>query len=124
MNLNDQLAFQRTHWALERTQLAWIRTTFALTTASVAIEKGAAALHQYRAIPSPLIGTWGYAIGTVLAIYTTLQWIVSTVQYVRRDRELRTLAGTPASNLPSILPLSVMAILLSLGIPLLVTFFW
>lgn len=53
MNLSDELAVKRTMWALERTQLAWIRTTFAFTSAGIAIDKGAMALQQANYVLSP-----------------------------------------------------------------------
>ena len=44
----DLMAYQRTVWALERTQLAWVRTAFAVISLGLAIDKGGAALFQAK----------------------------------------------------------------------------
>ena len=123
MNLSDELAVKRTMWALERTQLAWIRTTFAITSAGIAIDKGAMALKQANYVQSPSLVSYSFYIGSTLAIYATVQLAASTVQYVRRNRELMVLSGLAPSRVPAALPISLLVALLNIGVVAFVVFF-
>ena len=84
----NELAVERTMLALEHTQLAWIRTIIGLLTAGVAIDRGAAALHEARVLAGTAWVMNGHAAGLTLAISGLILIILTTLYYRIRQREL------------------------------------
>ncbi|MFN8257062.1 MAG: DUF202 domain-containing protein [Bacteroidales bacterium] len=88
LNLNVNLAVERTMYALERTQLAWVRTVLGLITAGIAIDKGVSALHQARLISGEAWDKNGHFAGLLLTWVGTLLMILVTVFYIIRMWQL------------------------------------
>jgi uncharacterized membrane protein YidH (DUF202 family) len=87
------LAVERTVYALERTQLAWIRTIMGLITAGIAIDRGFAALHEARLVTGEAWVKNGHLGGLVLTISGTLLIVMVTIFYVKRTGELNLVRG-------------------------------
>lgn len=106
-DLRVHYALRRTEWALERTQLSWVRLTFTLLSAAYAADKGTAALaaaHVLK-IPEWVRGThWG---GLCLAAFATLMLMSSTLNYITRARELAADGDRPTVVKLSALPVSI-----------------
>lgn len=109
-----ELAFRQTHWALERTQLAWIRTAFALTGAGFALDKGTTALDRADLLETNHWVTGGMVGGVALSIIAALQLTIATVAYVRRERQLREFSRQPRVSFPLAFTLSISGIGFSL----------
>jgi uncharacterized membrane protein YidH (DUF202 family) len=103
---------QRTEFALERTQLAWVRTVFALITAGLALDRGTAALHHARVLAGENWVTSGHFGGIALAGAGTVFLFLATVSYVRQANSLSVLRTGKARRVPPSLPLSALVILL------------
>lgn len=116
MNLNDNLVTEEQLWRIERTQLAWIRTSFGLGSAAVALDKGTAALSKARLLDGEGWVGGGYIGGIILASYAAVQLLIATLIYVRRDRELATAANFPTSIMPVAVPLSILVTLLCITV--------
>ncbi|MCY2986015.1 MAG: DUF202 domain-containing protein [Planctomycetota bacterium] len=108
MNLNDDMAYRRTTWALERTQLAWVRTSFGMASAAIALDKGATALNKAKLLEGAGWVEGGFWGGIVLASYAAVQLAIATMIYVRRERELASTAQLPIPWMPVAVPLSVL----------------
>jgi uncharacterized membrane protein YidH (DUF202 family) len=87
------LAVERTALALERTQLAWVRTVMGFITAGIAIDKGLEALHEARLITGTAWSTNGHFSGELLTVSATALMIFTTVNYIRRTRQLNKMRG-------------------------------
>lgn len=109
-DVSTELALRRTEWALERTQLAWVRMAFTFLSAAYAADKGTAALAkaQVLEVSDWVSGThWG---GFCLAAMATLVLIMSTLNYLKRARELATQSEQPTAVSLSALPASLVVI--------------
>lgn len=115
----DDLAFRRTHWALERTQLSWIRTAFALTGAGFALDKGTVALDRADLLETNNWVTGGLIGGVTLSLLAAVQLTIATFAYVRREKQLRAYAKQPRIAFPLAFPLSIAGIVFSLVVGLL-----
>ena len=82
------LAYLRTEWALERTQLSWVRTSFAVITAGLALDKGTEALHEARLLKGINWVEGGHAGGILLTAFASVFLMIATVQYQQRLRQL------------------------------------
>lgn len=107
MTGTDHLAYQRTIWALERTQLAWVRTAFAVMTTGLALDRGTSALQAARLLENSRWVEGANVGGIVLSLAAALQLFVATINYVRRDRELARAYQMPLTHLPAALPISI-----------------
>lgn len=127
LDMNDEVrdprvhfALRRTEWALERTQLSWVRLTFSLLSAAYAADKGTAALAAAHVLKMPewVRGThWG---GLALAVFATLMLMSSTLSYVSRARELAADADRPTVIKLSALPVSIAVSLLGVTLCVLI----
>lgn len=106
------LAVMRTELALDRTQLAWVRTAFTFITAGLAIDKGAAALHQARVLAGTNWVNSSHAVGVVLTITSTLFLMFASLLYYQQARALARLKGVVSLKLPLALLISLLVILL------------
>lgn len=122
MNFSDELAYRRTTWALERTQLAWVRTSFGLASAAIALDKGASALNKAELLVGEGWVQGGYFGGVVLSSYAAVQLVFATMIYIRRERELATAAQMPTPRLPVAVPLSILVSLLCVAITVMLYF--
>jgi len=82
------LAVELTSYAMERTQLAWIRAVMGFITAGLAIDKGTEALHEARVVAGTAWSKNGHFAGMPLTITATPFMEVVTAIYVRRMRQL------------------------------------
>lgn len=106
------LAVERTELALERTQLAWIRTTFTLMTAGLAIDKGAAYIHEQRIAVNKAFMNNAHGIGIFLTSLGTVLLLVETIQFTRRNKQLAAMKKANTSFFSTSWVLSVMVMLL------------
>jgi len=110
------LALLRTEWALERTQLSWVRFTFSLLSTAFALDKGTAALSEAKVLDGPgwVAAThWG---GMGLAMVASLMLAVTTMHYVTRANELvRQFPGVDSRPV-SRPALAVSILIISLGV--------
>ena len=82
------LAIETTLLAMDRTQLAWVRTVMGIITAGIALDKGAEALHQARLISGIAWSKNGHFAGLLLTITGTVFMLLVTVIYCKRLKEL------------------------------------
>lgn len=106
------LAVERTELAWERTHLAWVRTTFTLMTAGLAIDKGAAYIHEQRLKKNEAFFNNAHAIGIFLTCLGTVLLIVETIQFTRRSKQLAAMKMSGSSFISTGLALSILVILL------------
>jgi len=83
------LAVERTMLALERTQLAWVRTVLTLITAGIAIDK----LHLARIVAGIAWQKDAHMAGVLLTSAGTALIILTTINYIKRKRELSLMRG-------------------------------
>jgi uncharacterized membrane protein YidH (DUF202 family) len=98
--------------ALDRTQLAWVRTAFTFITAGLAIDQAAAALHEARVLAGRNWVTSTHVVGITLSIASTLFLLIATVGYFQQARTLARLKGAEPPWLPPALLISVLVIVL------------
>ena len=113
------LALRRTEWALERTQLAWVRTAFVMMTAGLTLDKGIAALSEARLLEGRHWVVGGHIGGVLLAASAAALLAMATVSYVRRARELHRSGDQWSERVPSALPLSILVVLLGVTVAIL-----
>ena len=113
------LAVQRTELALDRTQLAWVRTAFTFITAGLAIDKGAAALHEARVLAGTNWVSGSHAVGITLSAASTLILLFASIMYLREARALSRLKGYEPFWMPLALLVSVLVILLGITLSVL-----
>jgi uncharacterized membrane protein YidH (DUF202 family) len=106
------LAVQRTELALDGTQLAWVRTAFTLITAGLAIDNGAAALHQARVLAGTNWVTGSHVVGVALTAAATVFLLLTSVAYFQQARTLARLRGTKPPWLPPAMLISSLVVLL------------
>ncbi|MEX1202582.1 MAG: DUF202 domain-containing protein [Ferruginibacter sp.] len=106
------LAVERTELALERTHLAWLRTTFTLMTAGLAIDKGAAYIHEERLAKNEAFFNNAHVIGIFLTSLGTVLLLAETIQFVTRSRQLANMKMATASLFSAASVLSMIVILL------------
>lgn len=106
------LAVQRTELALDRTQLAWVRTAFTFITAGLAIDKGAAAMHEARVLAGTNWVSGSHAVGMTLTAASTLFLLIATIVYFQQARALARLKGAEPPWLPLAMLVSLLVILL------------
>lgn len=111
LNLDTQLAMLRTEWALDRTQLAWIKAAFTFITASLAIDQGTAALREARVLAGAHWVTGSHVVGITLSIASTIFLTIATIAYIRQSRKLARVLRTEGYWLPPALLISVLVIL-------------
>ncbi len=87
------LAVERTVLALERTQLAWIRTTLTLIATGIALDKGLEALHNARLQRGDAFSESAHAIGTTLAVASTILFFLITWYFINRSGNLSRMNG-------------------------------
>jgi putative membrane protein len=112
VNLQVDLAVQRTELALDRTQLAWVRTAFTFITAGLAIDKGAEALHEARLLAGTNWVAGSYAVGITLTAASTLFLLVASVLYFQQARALARIKGAEPPWFPLALLISLLVVLL------------
>jgi inner membrane protein YidH len=106
------LALKRTEWALERTQLAWVRTAFVIMTTGLTLDKGITALAQAQLLEGKQWVFGGHVGGVLLALAASVLLAVATVGYVGNTRELHRSGNQYSKHVPSVLPLSILVVLL------------
>ncbi len=105
-----RLAYQRTFLALERTQMAWMRTSLTLISFGFAIAKFFHYLQAQRPERPPLIGSGG--IGEIMILIGLIALALASLQHARLLNALR--AECP--GLPHSLAWVVATLLALLGI--------
>ena len=110
------LAIKRTELAWDRTILAWIRTTIALMGAGVAFDKGTELLHQARVLAGTALVQSSHAVGLALTGLSTVLLISVSLQYLRDQRTLARIKGSPASFVTPALLAAIFTILLGCGV--------
>ena len=85
------LAVERTMYALDRTQLAWVRTVLGFITGGIAIDKGVSALHQARLLSGEAWERNGHFAGLLLTSVGTALMTLVTVFYIIRMWQLATM---------------------------------
>lgn len=110
------LALLQSELALERTQLAWVRTAFTFMTAGLALDQGMAALHAARVLAGTNWVEGGHVGGVMLTILATLALTLATTDYRNQAQELARLQTRIRARIPPVLPLSVLVILLGVGL--------
>lgn len=106
------LAVELTSYAMERTQLAWVRTIMGFITAGLAIDKGTEALHEARVVAGAAWSKNGHFAGMLLTITSTLLMIITTIIYVRRMKQLNRMRGIKTDLPPPTTALSIFICLL------------
>ena len=107
----------RNYLAEDRTFLAWIRTSIALMGFGFVVARFGLFLRELEATQSgsPVQTTaFSVVLGTALIAGGVMVTILSSLQYVRRVRDLR--QGLPASSTPSKLALAVAVALSAAGL--------
>jgi putative membrane protein len=112
VNLQVDLAVQRTELALDRTQLAWVRTAFTFITAGLAIDKGTQALHEARLLAHTNWVAGSHAVCVALASASTLFLLISSVLYFQQARALARLKGAEQPRILLTLLISCLVVLL------------
>jgi uncharacterized membrane protein YidH (DUF202 family) len=87
------LAVERTIYAIERTQLSWVRTVLGFITGGIALDKGMSALHQARVVSGVAWEKNGHFGGLLLTSGGTLLMVISTIFYIIRIWQLTTTLG-------------------------------
>ncbi len=110
-DLNTHLARLRTIWALERTQLAWVRTAFAVMLAGLSLDKAAHALHELKLLRN---GAWvdgSYLLAVVGASASALLLALATWMHLKRLDDLDPDAIIPRWHSPVVM-MSMLVVLL------------
>lgn len=110
------LAFLRTEWALERTQLSWVRTSFAIMTAGLALDKGTEALHEARLLKGMNWVAGGHVGGILLTATAAILLAIATWLYHQRSRHLAIAHGKPVTAFPPAMIMSWVVVLLGLAV--------
>jgi len=108
LDLALDLAVERNMLALERTQLAWVRTIVGLITTGIAIDRGFEALHQARLVTGEAWVRNGHLAGLVMTISGTLLILIASVYYIRRMQDLSRMRNQPRKLLDPGLILSLL----------------
>ena len=87
MDTGTRLSYQRTHQALERTQMAWVRTGLASITFGFGIAKFFQYLHDQQGERAPLLG--GFTVGMVMIAIGLVGLLLANVQHRRALKALR-----------------------------------
>jgi len=87
LDTSTRLSFDRTFQALERTQLAWVRTGLALITFGFGIAKFFQYLHDQQGQPAPLFG--GFTVGMLMIAIGLVGLLLANVQHRRAVKALR-----------------------------------
>jgi putative membrane protein len=87
-DFRTDLSIETTILAMERTQLAWVRTVLTFITAGFAIDKGTELLHEARLVSGTAWSKEGHFAGLLLTITATVLMAMETVIYIRRVRQL------------------------------------
>ena len=80
LNLNDQLAMDRTRFAAERSLLAWIRTALSMITFGFTLYKFLEAIHAQSPVPVPRPDA-PRNVGLLLVGIGTFAVVVALIQY-------------------------------------------
>ena len=88
MSSATDLAVLNTRLALDRTQLAWVRTGFTFITAGIAIDKVTEALHAARLLTHHAWVKGSHVTGLVLVSGSTIILLLAAAGYVRATRAL------------------------------------
>ncbi len=98
--------------ALERTQLAWIRTALGLLAAAVAMDKGIEALHRARIEAGTALVRHAHVAGLTVIAVTLMLFAGATISYHRHGARLANMSGTTSKEINWIFWQSLFLILL------------
>ncbi len=87
LDTGTRLSFQRTFQALERTQMAWVRTGLALITFGFGIAKFFQYLHEQQGERPPYFG--GFTVGMLMIAIGLVGLLLANVQHRRAVKALR-----------------------------------
>ncbi len=87
MDTSTRLSCDRTYQAIERTQLAWVRTGLALITFGFGIAKFFQYLHEQAGERAPYFG--GFTVGMIMIGVGLVGLILANVQHRRAVKALR-----------------------------------
>ena len=87
LDTGTRLSFQRTFQALERTQMAWVRTGLASITFGFGIAKFFQYLHDQQGERAPFFG--GFTVGMVMISIGLVGLLLANVQHRRALKALR-----------------------------------
>ncbi len=117
--VKNQTALETTLYALERTQLAWIRTTLALLGSGIALDKGMEYIHQTRVLSGTALFENAHIIGIVLSCFSTLLLFLSTLFSYQRLARLTDQLGTGRKIIFPVIATACLVILLGATISIL-----
>jgi putative membrane protein len=87
LDTGTRLSFQRTFQALERTQMAWVRTGLGAISFGFGIAKFFQYLHDQRGEQAPLFG--GFTVGMLMISIGLVGLLLANLQHRRVLKDLR-----------------------------------
>ena len=117
--VKNQTALATTVYALERTLLAWIRTTLALLGSGIALDKGMEYIHQTRVSSGTALFENAHVIGIVLSCFSTLLLFLSTLFSYQRLAHLADQLGSGRKVIFPVIATACLVILLGATISIL-----
>ena len=118
-NVKNQSALEATLYAIERTLLAWIRTTLAVLGSGIALDKGMEYIHQTRVISGTALFENAHVIGIVLSCFSTLLLFLSTLFSYQRLARLADQLGNGRKTIFPVIATASLVILLGATISIL-----
>lgn len=117
--IKNQTALEANLYGVERTLLAWVRTSLALLGSGIAIDKGMEYIHQTRIVSGTALFANAHVIGIVLSLFSTLFLFLSTLFSYQRLARLADQSGVGRKVILPVIATSCLVIMLGATISVL-----